>query len=171
MTMTSSGRLPASSICTTCTDDRHLWRPVVSAVGQCHCSGMTVGPESPVSRHDAIAPDTTPAAAQVSAVEKAIRARALDAIEQEQSRPPESPRRRVLIIVMTVVMLCGVVYALNWVVTGMHRIMDIWYPGSISHRNQADPPLPGTEGSAQPFAISVVPADEDADSASSSSSQ
>lgn len=117
-------------------------------------------------------------ASETSAVEKAIRARALRAIEQEASRPPVSMQRRVLIIALVLVAAAGFLISVNFVVTGMHRIMDIWYPGSITNRTAPAPgsvsgpaPPPGTAGSDKPFAISVVPAsgNESASSEQSSS--
>lgn len=113
-------------------------------------------------------------APEISPVEQAIRARALRAIEQEATRPPVSMQRRVLIIALVLVAAAGFLISVNFVVTGMHRIMDIWYPGSISNRTAPAPipaPAPGTAGSDKPFAISVVPAsgNESASSEQSSS--
>jgi hypothetical protein len=94
----------------------------------------------------------------LSAVEKAIRERALDSIAQEAARPPTSMRRRLLILVLVLASSAGFLISVNFVVTGMRKIMDIWYPGSITGRVQQTPePLPGTAGSDRPFVITVVP--------------
>ena len=71
-------------------------------------------------------------------------------------------QRRVLIIALVLVAAAGFLISVNFVVTGMHRIMDIWYPGSISRTEPAPGPAPGSTGANQPFYISVDPQPEPA---------
>jgi hypothetical protein len=106
-------------------------------------------------------------AAPLSAVERAIRARALAEIEQQQAQPPMPASRRLLIMVVVLVAVSGFLFSVNFAVTGIRRIMDIWYPGSISKRTDKPVPVPapGTAGSTQPFYITVDPQPEPAPAA------
>lgn len=90
-----------------------------------------------------------------TALQQAIRRRALDTIAEQQSRPQEPWSRRLLIIGLTLVAMLIFVAMINFVITGMQRIMDIWYPGSISDR--ATQPTPAPLGIDQPFYITVDP--------------
>jgi len=105
------------------------------------------------------------------AMHKAVRARALEQARQEQERPKPTLRDRLPVIALTAAAVLIVAMLINFVVNGMMRIMDIWYPGSISGRAPAaEQPMPGNgNGIDQPYMIGVVP-EPDASSSSTSSS-
>jgi hypothetical protein len=95
---------------------------------------------------------------QSSALQQAIRQRSIDTLNAEQARPPASLARRLLIIGLTGIAILVFVVMINFVVTGMHKIMDVWYPGSISGATaQPVPAEPPPLGPDQPFYISVDP--------------
>lgn len=90
-------------------------------------------------------------------MQQAIRKRALDTIAVQQSLPVAPLSRRLLIIGLTLVAMLVFLLLLNFVVTGMHKIMDIWYPGSISGRVTQPIPARPPQDLSQPFYISVDP--------------
>ena len=93
-----------------------------------------------------------------TAIQQAIRKRALDTIAEQQSRPPTPLSRRLLIIGLTLGAVLVFLLLVNFVVTGMRKIMETWYPGSISGSvTQPVPARPITLGPDQPFYISVDP--------------
>ena len=96
------------------------------------------------------------------AMVEAIRARALDQIRQEQERPKPSRRDRMQVLLFTVCAVTLLVIFLNFVVTGLDRIMDIWYPGSISQR------APKPVDYSKPFEIGVVVEGENGSSSAAS---
>jgi hypothetical protein len=100
-----------------------------------------------------------------TAMEQAVRARALERIRQEHEQPKPTWQRRVAVIGLTALAVLVVFTLLNFAVTGLMRIMDIWYPGSISGRN---PEAPRARSLDEPFMVGVVTEDESNSSASSS---
>jgi len=113
----------------------------------------------PVDSADKTAPDP--------AVMAAVRARALEQIRHEQERPGSSRRDRIQVLVFTICAVSLLVIFLNFVVTGLDRIMDIWYPGSISTR-AAKPEAPIDPS--KPFMIGVIVEDQSSSTSSAASS-
>ena len=109
------------------------------------------------------ADDTAPNPAVVAAV----RARALEQIRQEQERPGPSRRDRIQVLIFTICAVTLLIVFLDFVVTGLDRIMDIWYPGSISSRIPK-PPEPIDPNKA--YMIGVIVEGESESSSSSSAS-
>lgn len=105
-----------------------------------------------------------PDAAVDPAVVEAVRARALEQIRQDEARTGPSRKERIQVLIFTICAVTLLVIFLNFVVTGLHRIMDIWYPGSISGR-VPHPEVPIDPNKA--FMIGVI---VEGDTSSSSSS-
>jgi hypothetical protein len=95
---------------------------------------------------------------ELTAMQQAVRKRAQDSIVDQQSRPAVPLSRRLLVIGLTLLAMLVFLGLVNFVVTGMHRIMDVWYPGSISDRaTHPAPDRPVSNGVDQPFYITVDP--------------
>jgi hypothetical protein len=103
------------------------------------------------------AADAMHAGVEVTAMQEAIRKRAIDTVNAEQARPPASLPQRMLILGLTLSAMLVFVLLINFVVTGMQKIMDVWYPGSISGRSANEPMAVPPLGPDQPFYISVDP--------------
>ncbi len=114
----------------------------------------------------ASAPDCAVDPAIDPAMKAAVRARALDRIRQEQERTGPTRKDRIQVLIFTTCAVTLLVIFLNFVVTGLHRIMDIWYPGSISSRvPQPEQPIDPNKA----YMIGVIVEGESSSSSSSSS--
>lgn len=94
--------------------------------------------------------------ADATALQHAIRQRSIDTLTADQTRPATPASQRLLIIGLTLGAMLVFVLVINFVVGGIQRIMDVWYPGSISGEVESpitvQPLRPG-----QPYYITVDP--------------
>jgi len=101
--------------------------------------------------------DSTPRATDnASALQQAIRHRAIETANAAHARVPRPVQQRLIIIALTLGALLSFVLLINFAVTGVQKIMDIWYPGSISGRIVAPTAAQPLDPS-KPFYISVEP--------------
>jgi len=106
--------------------------------------------------------DHAPEEAAPTALQRAIRERALARIQAEQNQPRPSLRRKLtvgLLVLLTVTLL---LVGIDFSVRVMHRILALWSPESNA------PQPPPSLGPDQPYYITVEPPAESASSASSS---
>lgn len=94
--------------------------------------------------------------ADATALQHAIRQRSIDTLTADQIRPSTPASQRLLIIGLTLGTMLVFILVINFVVGGIQRIMDVWYPGSISGEVESpisvQPLRPG-----QPYYITVDP--------------
>ena len=130
---------------------------IAARSGRCHCSLMTAesDPSPSVSTEETITP-----------AQQAIRQRALRTIATQLEQPVRSRKQRLTIVAMTLGALLVFLLLVNFFISGMQRILDIWYPGSISGRN-AQPAEPPPLRPGEPFYITVDPPLEDSGAQSS----
>ncbi|MGD9842324.1 MAG: hypothetical protein AB7F79_10060 [Steroidobacteraceae bacterium] len=64
--------------------------------------------------------------AELTPMQRAIRARALLTIENDQNRPKLSPRNKLLLGLLSVLTVMGLILMINWGVAVMQRIFELW---------------------------------------------
>jgi hypothetical protein len=95
---------------------------------------------------------------QATALQQAIRLRSIDTLNAAQERPPVPLSQRLLILGLTLGAMLIFVLMINFIVTGVQKIMDVWYPGTISGKAvEAVPHVPAVFDPKQPIYISVDP--------------
>lgn len=82
-------------------------------------------------------------------MQRAIQARALRTIENEQNQPVSSPRRKLVIATVSVLTVIGLMILINYGVAIMQRIFELWM--------QDDAPAVTVPRPDQPFMIRVDP--------------
>jgi hypothetical protein len=92
-----------------------------------------------------------------TALQQAIRNRAVDTITASQARTVAPLSQRLLIIGMTLGATLVFVLMINFIVTGMRKIMDVWYPGSFSSTTRQPAAEPPPLRPDQPMYITVDP--------------
>lgn len=103
--------------------------------------------------------DASPAReAAPTALQRAIRERAMARIQAELDQPRPSWRRRLTVAVLVLLTVVSLVVAIDFAVRAMHRILELWL---------SEPPVasqPAGLNPDQPFYISVDPPETDAGS-------
>jgi hypothetical protein len=95
---------------------------------------------------------------QATALQQAIRMRSIDTLNADQARPPPPLSQRLLILGLTLAAMLIFVLMINFIVTGVQKIMDVWYPGTISGQGlDTAPHTPAVFDPKQPIYISVDP--------------
>jgi hypothetical protein len=103
---------------------------------------------------------------QATALQQAIRMRSIDTLNADQTRPGPPLSQRLLILGLTLAAMLIFVLMINFIVTGVQKIMDVWYPGTISGEGmKAAPPVFDPK---QPIYISVDPPADQAPSSNQS---
>jgi len=87
--------------------------------------------------------------AELTPMQRAVQARALRTIENEQNQPVSSPRRKLVIATLSVLMVIGLMILINYGVAIMQRIFELWM--------QDDAPAVTVPRPDQPFMIKVDP--------------
>jgi hypothetical protein len=96
--------------------------------------------------------------AAATALQQAIRMRSIDTLNADQARPPVPLSQRLLILGLTLAAMLVFILMINFIVTGVQKIMDVWYPGTISNKGmEITSPAPAVFDPKQPIYISVDP--------------
>ena len=107
---------------------------------------------------------------QATALQQAIRMRSIDTLNADQTRPPPPLSQRLLILGLTLAAMLIFVLMINFIVTGVQKIMDVWYPGTITGQGlETAPHAPAVFDPKQPIYISVDPPVEQTSSGDHSS--